>query len=214
MYGLVNQQPGRHKKTYQKRQSTQHPKKVHGLFAKTAHKQNGQQIQKAVYKPFQSKLALAKLTGSVFHHFFAYAVKTGRFRNNRNVAVHISVHFYVFHYLVAVGLQTAVHVVQFNATQFAVGVIKQFRGQVFGQCVVVAFLFPATHQVKTLLLNHLVQLGYFIGTVLQIGIHGNDYIASGLFKTHIQGGTFAVVAPKANPPNSGVLAAQFLNNFP
>ena len=97
--------------------------------------------------------------------------------------MHLTVHFDMFYDLFAIGFQSAVEVVQvFDARYFAGGGIEQFGGEGLRQRVV-TFLLPARYEVIAVLGNHAVEFGYFVGAVLQVGVHGYHDVALCLFET-------------------------------
>jgi hypothetical protein len=90
----------------------------------------------------------------VLHHFLAYAGKTGQFGQIGYVAVHVAVHFDMFHHIASVGFQPAVEVVQIlYAAHTACRGIEQLGGHGLRQRVV-ALLLIARHQVVAVTGNH------------------------------------------------------------
>ena len=63
--------------------------------------------------------------------------------------------------------------------------------------------------------NHPIEFGYFVGTVLQIGVHGDDDITGGLFKPDEEGGGLAVIPAELDSfYRVGVLLFQRLDYLP
>ena len=73
---------------------------------------------------------------------------------------------------------------------------------------------PARNQVIALFHDHPVHLGKFVGTVLQVGIHGKDHIARGIQETDIEGCGLAVIPAEFNPLHTRVDQFQLLYNLP
>ena len=63
-------------------------------------------------------------------------------------------------------------------------------------------------------LDHLVQTGYLVGRVLQVGVHSDDDIALCTLEPAVQGGTLAVVATELDGLDVFVFLAQALNDLP
>ena len=68
---------------------------------------------------------------------------------------------------------------EMNARHTAGYCIEKLGRNIFCKGIVVAFLFPAAYQVVTVFDDHFTETGYFIRTILQVCIHGDDYIAGG-----------------------------------
>ena len=60
----------------------------------------------------------------------------------------------------------------------------------------------------------MVEVGYFIGAVLKVGIHCDDHVALGMGETHVEGGRFAVVAAELHSAIAGILGVQLLDDLP
>ncbi len=117
------------------------------------------------------------------YHLFAYLAEAGIFGQVRDIPVHLTIHLDVLDYVTAVGLQPAVEVMQVvYARNRAGGGVEQLGRDSFRQRVV-AFLLPARYQVVSVLGDHAVQFRNFVGTVLEVGIHGDDHITFSPFKT-------------------------------
>ena len=128
--------------------------------------------------------------------------------------MHLGEDFDVFHHILAIGLQSAVHIVQLYACHTARSSVEQFAGEVLGQFVVIAFLLPTTNQVIALFLYHAIQLGNLIGRVLQVSIHGNDHIALYGLKATVQRSRLTIIATKTNAVNVLILLAKRLYDLP
>ena len=148
------------------------------------------------------------------NHFLTDLAKSGNLGQIGNIAVHVAIDLDVLDHIAAIGLQAAVEVVQVVDTAHTPGCgVEQLGGQRLGQWVI-AFLFPATHQVIALLSDHAIQFGNLVGAVLQVGIHGDDHIALGAHESRVQCRRFAIVAAKAHPLDSGVLGMQLFDHLP
>ena len=138
--------------------------------------------------------------------------ETGVLGQVRDVAVHLSVHLDVLHHLGPVRLEAAVHVVQFDARNLAGRPVIQLGGQVLGEGVILAVLFPAAYKVVSLFPDHAHHLGDFLRGILQIGVHGNHNIPLGSGEAFEEGGRFAIVAAEADAMHGG--AGHLLDNVP
>ena len=72
----------------------------------------------------------------------------------------------------------------------------------------------STHEVVTFDGYHLIEFGNLIGTVLQVGIHCDDYIAFSLIESAVECRTLAVVATELNAMYFRILGSQLLNDVP
>src|SRR5881394_4551337 len=122
---------------------------MHGSFGKLSYERNRKKIQKTVDESSPSKFRNTILAGTMLHHFFAYLFKASPFCQHRNVAMHFSIHFNAFYQLIAVGLQTTIKIMQLNFRYTSCYSIKKFGRNIFGESVVMSFLFPATYKIET-----------------------------------------------------------------
>ena len=132
----------------------------------------------------------------------------------RDVAVHFPVDFDVLDHLAAVGLETAVHVVELDARDLAGGSVEKLGRKILGELVVLTVLLPAGHHVVAFLRDFLVQAGDLVGGVLQVGVHGDDHVALRLVETAVQRSGFAVVAPEADAVHQRIGRRKALDNLP
>ena len=77
-----------------------------------------------------------------------------------------------------------------------------------------AHFLPAAHQVVAIAGYHAVELGDFIGRILQVGIHCNDHRGGGCFKAFIQRGALAIVTLEADAFDAGKIFSEPLYNCP
>ena len=148
------------------------------------------------------------------HHKLAYLGVAGVLGQVGDISVHIAIYLYALYHLVAVSLEPAVEVVQvLYARYFTCRGVEQLGGQCFAQWVV-SFLFVARNKVVPLLGNHSVQDGYFVGAVLQVGIHCYHHVAPGTLEPAIQGRRLAVIAAEFYSVYGGVLLTQALYHVP
>ena len=210
----LDDEPEDHNESEQKGEETHSAKKVHGLFAKAADELHRQQIEKAIDEALPAKLGDAVFAGAMLHYFLPYFMKAGMLGQYGYEAVHLAIYLYALYHLPAVGFETAVHIVQLYAAEPAVYCIVQLGGQVFGDGIVVAHFFPATNEVETIVSDHVVEAGYLVGAVLQVGIHGDNYAAGCGFEAYMQGGAFAIVALEPDGLDDGVLNGELADNLP
>ncbi len=114
-------------------QRTQKAEKVHGLDAEGGEEPQGYQVQIAVEETVQpAELGLAVLARLMVHHLLADFLEAGVLGQVGDVAVHFAVDFDVLYHLVAIGLQSAVEVVQvFDARHVAGRGVEDLVGRVF-----------------------------------------------------------------------------------
>ena len=160
---------------------------MHRLYSEFVCEPEGGQVEIAVDKAVEAEFCLAVFACLMVHHFLANTGESGVFCQIGDVAVHVAVHLYALYHFVAVGLQTAVEVMEIvDSAHSAGGGVEQFGGDGLRQRVV-AFLFPSAHKVIALLGNHAVEFRDFIGAVLQVGVHGYHHIAFGAAEAGVQG---------------------------
>ena len=111
-----------------------------------------------------------------------------------DVSVHLAVNLDVLDHFAAIGLQSAVEVVQILDAAHSPGCgIEEFGGQCLREWVV-AFLLVAAHQVVSLLAYHAVEGGYLVRRVLEVGVHGDDHISLGGCESAVKCRALAIVA--------------------
>ena len=188
---------------------------MHRLAAETGQEPQAHQVQQAVHEAVHAEFGLAVLAFLVMDRFFADPAEAGVLGQIRDIAVHLTVHFDVFHHLGPVGLEAAVHVVQADAGDLAGGPVVQLGGDVLGEGVVLAVLFPARHQVVAFLADHPHHFGDFFRGVLKVGVHGDHDVPLRGGEAFIQGGRFPVIAAETDAPDgSAGLGGQVLNHVP
>ncbi len=129
----------------------------------------------------------------MFNLLFSDVAKAGAFGHDRDVAVHLAKHFNVFDNIVAVSLQTAVEIVQFDARHHPCGAVVKLCRQCFGNGVV-AFFLPPTDQIVAVFGNHAVEFGQLVGRILKVSIHRYHYTSGCALKARIERCAFAVVS--------------------
>src|SRR5690606_28021280 len=131
-------------------------------------KKYGEQIQEAIDKAAKPELCGSIFTRPVFYHLFTDLLKAGPFGNNRNVAVHFTIHFNPFDYLPAISFQPAVKIMQIMNPRHPAGyAIEQFGGNGLGQRIM-ALPLPSRNKVKFILGDFSVQLRDLIRTILKV----------------------------------------------
>ena len=188
---------------------------VHGLEAETVEKPQREEVEIAVDEAVEAhELRLSELAGLVLHHLFADAAEAGVLGQVGDVAVHLAVDFDVLDHVLAIGFQSAVEVVEVvDAAHLSCRGVEEFGGEGFGDGVV-AFLLVAAHQVVAFFRNHAVELGDFVGAVLEVGVHGDDHFALCGAETAEEGGTLPVVAAELDAVHRGVLGAEVFDESP
>ena len=97
--------------TEDKHHTTDQSKEVHRLFAKLIEEPQGHQVQIAIDKAVDAKLTLAKLTFAVLHHLLANTGETGILSQIGNITVHLGEQLNILNHILAIRLETAVHIV-------------------------------------------------------------------------------------------------------
>src|SRR5690606_24360870 len=136
-------------------------------------------------------------TGAVSDHLFTYTRKTSPFGNHRDVAVHFAVYFNIFDHFAPVGLQSAVEIMQTDARHAAGNGIEQFGGKGFAHRIE-TLLFPAGNKIVAFFPDLLIKRRDLVRTVLQISVHGNDYLAFGCLKANVERCRLPVIAAEAD----------------
>ena len=134
----------------------------------------------------------------MLYHFLADLRKSGILRQKRNITVHLAEYLDILHYLFAISLQTAVHVVQLDTCHTTCCSIEELGRNILRKFIIVTFLFPSAHQIKTVLFDHSVEFRNLVRRVLQVGIHRNNHITFRCLKTAIQRRTLSVVSTETN----------------
>ncbi len=88
---------------------------MHGSFGEFTAEGDRHDVQETIDKPAQPEFGYPVFPGPVFYRFFRYLFKTGPFSEYGNIAMHLSVHFNTLHYFTAVGFQSAIKIMQFDA---------------------------------------------------------------------------------------------------
>ncbi len=187
---------------------------VHGLFAEFGHEHDGHEVEVAVDEAVHAKFGDAELTFAVLDDFLADVGEASPFGDDGDVAVHLAVDFDGFDDVAAIGFETAVEVVEFDAAEHARGAVEELGRDVFGKFGVVAFLLPTGDEVESVFLDHAEEFGDFVGAVLQVGIHGDDDVALDGVETGVEGGGFAVVAAELDATVGGIGCMEFLDDIP
>ena len=79
---------------------------------------------------------------------------------------------------------------------------------------VVALLLVSRHEVVAVFGYHLVEAGYLVGRVLQVGVHGDDHVAAGFLEPAIESGALAVIAAELYGVYVRVLGRELLYDLP
>ena len=148
------------------------------------------------------------------NRLFGDAGEPGILGQIRYVAVHLSIYLDILHDLVAVGLQSAVHVVEPDARDPSRGGIVKLGRKILGQGIVLPVLLPAGNDVPALFCNEPVHLRYLVRGVLEVGVHCHDNIAGGLLETVVEGGRLAVVPAETDSVDAGVTRSQLPDCVP
>ncbi len=127
--GLVDElggdDPDGHDEADEEHQDAGGAEEVHRLLAELGEEPQGHEVQETVHETFQTELGYSVLALLVMDGLFADLAVAGVLREVGDVAVHFTVDLDAFHHFVLVGLQAAVHVVEFDAGDFAGGPIIQ-----------------------------------------------------------------------------------------
>ena len=148
------------------------------------------------------------------YHFLANLVETSILGQIGDIAVHLTIDLNILHHILAVGLETAVEVVQvLDAAHLAGGGVEQLRRQRLRQRVI-ALLLVAAHQVVLLFLHHTVQFRNLVGRVLQVGIHRDHHVALCFGKAAVEGRALAVVTAELDALHVFRLFLQLCDDIP
>ena len=91
--------------------------------------------------------------------------------------------------------------------------IEELGGDGLGQGVI-SLLLVARHEVVAVLHNHLVESGYLVGRILQVGIHGDDHVALDLLESAVERRALAIIAAELDATHVLRLLAQTLDDVP
>ena len=157
---------------------------------------------------------MPELACLMVHNLFANFVEARIFCKIRYVAMHFAVYFDVFYDFATISLQTAIKIMQIvYAANLSRRGIKEFRGNSFGKRII-TFLFVARNKVITVLNNHAAQLGYLVGRILKVGVHGYYHIALRFLESAVKSCAFAIMTTELNAVNIGIFFRKFLYHFP
>ena len=150
------------------------------------------------------------------YRLLSYLVKTGILCEIRNIAVHLTIHLYVLHYITAISLQSAIEIMQImNTAHLACRSIKQFRRYSLRQRVsLLSVLLIAGNEVITVLLYHSIQFRNLVRRILQIRIHRYHHISLCLLETTEERRTLSVVAAELYSFHFRMIFSQFLYHVP
>ena len=109
---------------------------------------DGHQIEGAAGKTRKAEFRRSVFALVMPHRYFRDA-KAVPVRDNRQVAVHLTVDAYVLHHLTAIGFQAAVKIMQPDAAEKRGEKIVYFRSKPFSERIA-PYLFPPRHQVVSL----------------------------------------------------------------
>ena len=146
--------------------------------------------------------------------FLADLAVAGILGEIRDIAVHFAVHLDALDHLVLVGLQAAVHVMEFDARDLARRPVVELGRKVLRKLVVLAVLFPAGNDIVALFLDHPVQFRDLVRGVLQVRVHGDDDVAFRRREALVQGGGLAIVSAEGDAVDSGILLRQGADGVP
>ena len=138
---------------------------MHWFLAEVAEEPEGHQVEIAVNEAVPAhELGGAELACLVVYRFFANLGESCVLGKIWNVAVHLAIYLDVLHHVAAIGLQSAVEVVQVvDAAHLACRGIEELGRDGLAQRVtLLAVLLVAGNQVVTFLGNHLVESRNFI----------------------------------------------------
>ena len=121
VYKLLDDDPDRTEEPEDEHKNAGESEEMHRLLSESAEKPQRKQIQESVHEPFNAEFALAVLALLVMDWLFSDFLETRVLCKVRNVPVHLAVNLNILYHLVFVGFQSAVHVVQTYAGDFAGG---------------------------------------------------------------------------------------------
>ena len=130
--------------------------------------------------------------------------------------MHFAENFNALYHIATISLQTAIEVVEvMNTAHCTCCGVEEFGRDSLGERVTLTtvHLVP-TDQIVAFLGNHAIEFGYFVGTVLQVCIHGYDHIALCCLEAIVKSGTFSVITAELDAMNILVLFAQRFDDRP
>ena len=184
---------------------------MHRFLAKGTQEPERQQVKITVHETVQAhELRRAVFTCLMLHHLLTDLVKTCILGQIGNITMHLTIYLDILHHRFAIGLQTAVEVMQVFDTAHLTGCsVEEFRRQCFRDGIV-AFLLITTYQIITLFLDHSIEFWYLVRRILKVCIHRDNHITLCLFETTIERRTLAVVPAELDAPHHiGLFLVQF-----
>src|SRR5437016_2642154 len=110
---------------------------MHGPFSEFSDKKYRKEVEQAIDKAAHAEFGFAVFARTVFYYLLTDFGKSSPFSDYRDVSVHFPINLDVFYYCAAVGLQTAIEIVQvFNARHAAGGGVVYFGRNCFTYWVV------------------------------------------------------------------------------
>ena len=86
------------------------PKKCMGRFRIRTNECNGEEVQKAVNKPLQTKFGAAIFPGLMTNNFFSNISEAMPFRNEWDIAMHLTINFNTLHNIFAICFEPTVEI--------------------------------------------------------------------------------------------------------
>src|SRR5438477_3068089 len=105
---LCHTKISRGKKSKQEHNCSDESEKMHGPLAELRNEHNGEKIEKAVHKPFPSKLSNAIFACTVLNNLLTDFIEAGPSCNYRYVAVHLTIDFNMFDHLMTICFQPTI----------------------------------------------------------------------------------------------------------
>src|SRR5579863_9402490 len=193
---------------------TKWAEEMHGPLAVLADKGDRHQIEQPFQPPAKTaEFRAAVLAGPVLYHFLTDVPEAGPFGNDGDIAVHFAIDLDALDHLVAVGLETAIEIVQPDLTDPGGGPVEEFGRNGLGDRVMAYFL-PAAHHIVVILEDHPAQLGDLIRAVLHIGVHRDHHDATRGLEPLVQRGRFAIIALEPDAFDIGVVLAEGRDHLP
>ncbi len=110
-------------------------------------------------------------------------------------------------------LQPAIKVVEFNTRQLASYVVKELGRNCFRKRIK-PFPLPARHEVITLVADHRIQFGNFVGAILQVGVHCNHHCTCCRTKAGLQRRRLSKIPIEADSLEPGITLTFFQDLLP
>jgi len=186
---------------------------MHRFLGEPRYEGDREEVKVSVDEAFYAEFGGSVFPGLVLDHFLPDAGESGMFGQNGNIAVHLAVHLDAFDHAFAVGFKSAVEIMKLYARSQARRAVEKFGRQGFGEGIE-PLLFPPRDHVVLLFPDHPDQVGNLVGTVLQVGIHGDDDLALCGLKSAVEGGGLAVIPPEFNAPDGWILFVQPADDLP